>query len=60
MTAYRLYSLDGANKVASAQWFDADDDEKAVELARTMMDGHDIELWQGSRLVARIPHPPKR
>lgn len=53
---YRLYGLDGVNRVASGEWFDAEDDEAAVEAAKNMMDGHDCELWQGSRLVARIAH----
>jgi cobalamin biosynthesis protein CbiG len=53
---YRLYGLDGVNKVASGEWFEADDDETAIEVATKMMDGHDCELWRGSRLVARIPH----
>jgi hypothetical protein len=51
---YRLYGLDGVNKVASGEWFEADDDETAIELARQMMDGHDCELWQGRRFVARV------
>ena len=54
MTDYRLYGLDGVDRVASGEWFEADDDDAAVEVARQMMDGHDRELWQGSRLVARI------
>ena len=54
MTDYRLYGLDGVDRVASGDWFEADDDDDAVEVARQMMDGHDCELWQGSRLVARI------
>ena len=53
---YRLYGLDGVNKVASGEWFEADDDETAIEAARRMMDGHDCELWQGRRFVARIEH----
>ena len=54
MTGYRLYSLDGANKVASADWIDADDDRGAIEVATQMHDGHECELWQGKRLVARL------
>jgi cobalamin biosynthesis protein CbiG len=53
---YRLYGLDGVDKVASGEWFEAVDDETAIEVAKTLMDGHDCELWQGRRLVARIPH----
>jgi hypothetical protein len=52
---YRLYSLDGVKKVASAQWIEANDDDEAVVVAKEQMDGHDCELWQGARLVARLP-----
>jgi hypothetical protein len=60
VTGYRLYGLDGVNKVASGEWFDADDDQTAIEVAKTLMDGHDCELWQGQRFVTRIPHEQKR
>ena len=59
VTDYRLYGLDGVDRVASGEWFEADDDDAAVEVARQMMDGHDCELWQGRRLVARIPSQHK-
>jgi hypothetical protein len=52
---YRLYGLDGVNKVSSGEWFDAEDDQTAIEVAKRMMDGHDCELWKGKRFVARIP-----
>ena len=55
MGTYRLYSLDGVRKVASAQWIEADGDDEAVVVAKEQMDGHDCELWQGERLVARLP-----
>lgn len=51
---YRLYCLDGANKVASAEWVEADDDEAAIEVAKQMHEGRHCELWQGRRLVARL------
>ena len=60
MADYRLYGLDGVNKVASGEWFDADDDDDAIKVAKNMMDGHDCELWQGSRFVARLKHDPER
>jgi hypothetical protein len=55
VAGYRLYGLDGVNKVSSGVWIDADDDEAAIEVAKQMMDGHDCELWQGKRMVRRIP-----
>ncbi|HEX8842822.1 MAG TPA: hypothetical protein VF757_11055 [Sphingomicrobium sp.] len=56
MADYRLYGLDGVNKVASGEWFEAEDDQAAIEAAKEMMDGVDCELWQGRRLVARLEH----
>ena len=55
MTGYRLYGLDGVDKVASGEWIEAEDDDTAIEAAKDRMDGHDCELWQGRRLVARLP-----
>jgi hypothetical protein len=60
VTGYRLYGLDGVNKVSSGEWFEADDDEAAIEVAKEMMDGHDRELWQGKRFVARVEDKPGR
>ncbi|HEY4071263.1 MAG TPA: hypothetical protein VGM04_06885 [Sphingomicrobium sp.] len=54
MADYRLYGLDGVNKFSSGEWFEAEDDVTAIEVAKNMMDGHDCELWKGKRLVARI------
>ena len=56
MAGYRLYGLDGVDKVATGEWIEAEDDHTAIEVAKSMMDGKDCELWQGRRLVARIPH----
>ena len=57
MAGYRLYCLDGVNKVASAEWIEAEDDEAAIEVARTKYAGHECEVWQGPRLVARVDCP---
>ena len=54
MATYRLYCLDGVDKVASAEWIEADGDEAALEAAEDMRDGRLCELWQNSRLVARL------
>ena len=60
MADYRLYGLDGVNKVASGEWFEAENDQAAIEVAKTLMDGKDCELWTGKRLVARIPSRHRR
>jgi hypothetical protein len=54
LAGYRVYGLDGVAKVASGEWFEADDDQTAIEAAKERMDGSPCELWQGRRLVARI------
>ena len=54
MAGYRLYGLDGVSKVASGDWIEADDDEAAIAAAKEQYDGHECELWQGRRLVARL------
>ena len=54
MPSYRLYSLDGVRKVASAEWIEADDDQAAIEAAKTRFERGDCEVWQGRRFVARL------
>jgi hypothetical protein len=54
VATYRLYCLDGMSMVASGEWIEAEDDQRAIELAQTMADGMPCELWQGRRLVTRI------
>lgn len=54
MATYRLYCLDGVEKVESAEWIEAGDDEAALEAAEDLRGGRTCELWQNSRLVARM------
>jgi hypothetical protein len=39
--------------------FTCRDDAEAIEKAKRLVDGHDVELWTGERLVIRIDHKPK-
>ena len=54
MANYKVYCIDGADKIASSGWVEAEDDEAAAALVRERHDGLKCELWQGTRLVARI------
>jgi len=54
VATYRLYCLDGVDKVASAEWIEAADDQAAMGTAEGLRSGRKCELWQGSRLVARL------
>jgi hypothetical protein len=51
---YRIYCLDGANKVASAEWIEAEDDDDAIALVRERHDGYKCEVWDRKRLVTRL------
>ena len=56
MPEYKLYRLDGAKRIArAADVLSADSDEAAVAAARSLAKSGACEIWQGARLVARIP-----
>lgn len=59
MADYRLYRLDGADKIASAEWLTADDDNHAASLAQALGATTTLEVWDRHRFVARIPPPSK-
>jgi hypothetical protein len=53
VTAYRVYEIDGAGRFSTADWIEAEDDERAIAAVTSKMASARFELWQGSRLVAR-------
>ena len=55
LPTYRLYRLDGADKIKSAEWIEAHSDEEAVGMARDQTGPMGFELWQQSRLVINSP-----
>ena len=60
LPTYRLYRLDGAGKILSAEWVEADSDDLAlVEAAKAARGaGVSYELWDRNRLVGRKPTRP--
>ena len=54
MPSYRLYRIDGAGSIMSAEWIEAADDEEALRHAREQMIQGSAEIWQRNRLVARL------
>ena len=54
MASYRLYRLDGAGKIVTAEWLEAADDAMAQERARALDLACTCEVWDRQRLVARI------
>lgn len=54
MPSYRLYRLDGAGKIVSAEWVEAADDDAAAQEARERDLPVTCEIWERNRLVVRI------
>lgn len=54
MPAYRLYCVDGAGKIISAEWLEADDESAAVDAARAASGDGRFELWRRQKMIVRI------
>ena len=54
MPHYRLYCLDGAGKIAKAEWLEAADDAAALDELRSRQYPFKCELWDRERLVGRV------
>jgi hypothetical protein len=55
MGDYRLYCLDGAGRIGSGEWIEAESDEAAIALAKAKKLNVSCEIWDRNRLVAKIP-----
>lgn len=53
MPSYRLYQLDGAGNIVSADWLTAAADDEALRQAQDRCDGSHFELWDRNRLIRR-------
>ena len=55
MPDYRLYFMRDGNKIAGPpQIVQCASDQGAVAAGKGLLDSHDIEIWQGARVVARL------
>jgi hypothetical protein len=52
MPCYNAYFIDTAGRIAKRDVIVCEDDEQAKGLAKQMVDGHAIELWQEARMIA--------
>jgi hypothetical protein len=54
--AYRLYKLRDADQIAgSPVVIECDSDAEVIAKAKAMLDGLDVEVWDGPRVVVRLP-----
>ena len=56
--AYRAMILDQVGNVLSNASLPARDDEVAKAQARTLVDGHAVELWDGLRFIEHFDPDP--
>jgi hypothetical protein len=54
MLDYRIYTFTSDNHIADAAVINCETDQEAIEKARQLMEGRDIEVWQRARRLARI------
>ena len=54
MPSYRVYCLDGAGKITSAEWLQADSDDEALRQARERASEIPCEVWDRNRLIGRV------
>jgi len=60
MHNYRAYVLGRTGQTMRRVDLDCNDDEAAKERASALVDGHDIELWDGARKVAEFKAPSRK
>ena len=56
MPDYRAYVVGSDGHFINVVALECGDNAEAVEHAKQVVNGHDVELWQGARKVATLPH----
>jgi hypothetical protein len=52
--SYRAYLLGPDGRTVHRVDLECDDDDVAKARAKLLMDGHDVELWDGARKIAEL------
>ena len=60
MQEYRAYLMGPNGHVQSRVDIRCDDEAEAIRLARQLVDGHDVELWQLDRQIEIFRHTSER
>ena len=60
MSEYRAYIVGAESHVYACRKMVCSNDGEAVTGAMRLLDGHDIEVWQRERFVAKVVRPVKR
>ena len=59
MAEYRAYFLAPDGRIKRPVDLECDDDEAAKEAAKRLVDGCDVELWQGRRKIETFRYRPQ-
>jgi hypothetical protein len=54
MTEYRAYMIGDDGHFIGDRLFTCDSDADAIEWAKQLVDGHDVQLWSGPRFVVKL------
>ena len=54
MAEYRAYTVGRDGHFMRVDVLICADDAEAIDKAKPLIDGHDIELWSGDRFVTRL------
>jgi hypothetical protein len=53
---YRVYVVGSDGHFIGSSELVCDDDAQAIEQAEQLLDGHDLQIWNGPRYVQRLKH----
>lgn len=56
MPEYRAYVLSDDGHIQSFEPIVCDDDDTAIATAKRLVNGQDVELWQGCRMITKLSH----
>jgi hypothetical protein len=59
MPEYRVYIIGSDGHFFNSLEPNCADDSEAMELAKRLVDGHDVEFWLRDRKIGRFDHKPK-
>lgn len=54
MHAYRAYLIGSDGVIFSRVELGCEDEETAIARAKKLVDGHDVEVWDGARKIAEF------
>jgi hypothetical protein len=60
MPEYRVYIVGSDGHFYNSVPLECADDTEAMKHAEQLVDGHDVELWQRDRKIARFDQKPKK